>query len=241
MSLAQQHHALVTGGSSGIGAAIARRLREDGFGVVVLDRAEPDHAAFDRFLQVDLSNHDSIAPALAEGCADLTVTRLINNAGIVEPAEVEKTSLESLNRVLSVNLVGSIACVQAVLPGMRKAGIGRIVNISSRVVLGKELRTAYAASKAGLHGVTKTWALELARHGITVNAVGPGPIRTTLFDAANPAGDPRTQAIVDRVPVGFMGTPDDVADAVSFFASDRAKFVTGQILYVCGGMSIGSA
>ena len=117
----------------------------------------------------------------------------------------------------------------------------RIVNISSRAALGKELRTAYSASKAALIAMTRTWALELAGFGITVNAVAPGPIRTSLFDEANPPDSPRTKAIVDNIPVGFMGEPDDVADAVAFFASDRARFVTGQVLYVCGGVSVGGA
>ncbi len=88
--------------------------------------------------------------------------------------------------------------------------------------------------------MTKTWALELGRHGITVNAVGPGPIRTSLFDEVNPPGDPRTLEIIGKVPVERLGTPDDIADAVSFFVSNRAGFVTGQVLYVCGGLTIGS-
>ena len=124
---------------------------------------------------------------------------------------------------------------------MKAAGIGRIVSISSRAALGKELRTAYAATKAGLHGMTKTWALELGRHGITANAVGPGPIRTPLFERVNPPDAPRTKEIVARIPVGFMGEPEDVAEAVAFLASDRARFVTGQVLYVCGGMTVGNA
>lgn len=130
--------------------------------------------------------------------------------------------------------------MQAVVPAMKAAGRGRVVNISSRAALGKELRTAYAATKAGLHGMTRTWALELGRWGITVNAVGPGPIRTSLFDAVNPADSPRTKAIIDAVPIGRLGTCEDVAEAVGFFASDGAGFITGQVLYVCGGMTTGA-
>ncbi len=124
---------------------------------------------------------------------------------------------------------------------MKSRRFGRIVNISSRAALGKELRTAYAATKAGLHGITRTWALELAKHGITVNAIGPGPIATELFMHANPPGSLRTKAIVDSVPVGRLGTPADVANAVAFFADARSGFVTGQVLYVCGGMTCGVA
>jgi NAD(P)-dependent dehydrogenase (short-subunit alcohol dehydrogenase family) len=124
---------------------------------------------------------------------------------------------------------------------MKAARYGRIVNVSSRTALGKELRTVYSATKAGLHGITRTWALELARHGITVNAIGPGPIGTELFMRVNPADSPRTKAIIDGVPVGRLGTPADIAHAVAFFADGRAGFVTGQVLYVCGGMTIGVA
>ena len=122
---------------------------------------------------------------------------------------------------------------------MKAARFGRIVNISSRAALGKELRTVYAATKAGLHGMTRTWALEFAAHGITVNAVGPGPIGTELFHQVNPAGSPRTKAIIEGVPVKRLGTPEDIAHAAAFLLDERAGFVTGQVLYVCGGMTVG--
>ena len=234
-------YALVTGGSRNIGGAIARRLTDDGFKVIVVDVVRPEHDALDSFVEADLSDAAALPATLARAIAGRSVTRLVNNAGIVAPASLEETDPASLDAVAAVNLKAPILCAQALLPGMKAAGRGRIVNISSRVALGKELRTVYAATKAGLHGVTKTWALELGRHGITVNAVGPGPIRTSLFDQVNPPGDPRTRAIIEAVPMTRLGTPDDVADAVSFFVSDRAGFVTGQVLYVCGGMTIGAA
>ncbi len=233
--------ALVTGGSRNIGGAISRRLTGDGFRVIVLDIVPPEHDDLELFLPVDLSDAAATARALAQAVSGRAVTRLVNNAGIVQPASLEETTPASLDQVAAINLKAPILCAQAVLPAMKAAGRGRIVNISSRAALGKELRTAYAATKAGLHGMTKTWALELGAHGITVNAVGPGPIRTSLFDAVNPADSPRTQAILAKVPVGRLGTPEDVADAVSYFVSDRAGFVTGQVLYVCGGMTIGAA
>lgn len=233
--------ALVTGGSRNIGGAISRRLSEDGFRVIVLDIVPPEHDDLELFLQVDLSDAAATARALAQAVGGRAVTRLVNNAGIVQPASLEDTTPDSLDQVAAINLRAPILCAQAVLPAMKAAGRGRIVNVSSRAALGKELRTAYAATKAGLHGMTRTWALELGAHGITVNAVGPGPIRTSLFEAVNPADSPRTQAIVAKVPVARLGTPEDVAEAVAFFASDRAGFVTGQVLYVCGGMTIGAA
>ncbi|WP_185982586.1 SDR family NAD(P)-dependent oxidoreductase [Aureimonas mangrovi] len=234
-------YALVTGGSRNIGAAIARRLTEDGLGVVILDRVEPEHDAFVSFIDQDLTEVDGLRRRLGEIVSTFPVTRLVNNAGIVLPAAVDETDPADMARVHAVNVVAPVICLQSVLPTMRAAGMGRVVNVSSRVALGKELRTAYAASKAGLHGMTKTWALELGRFGITANAIGPGPIRTSLFDQVNPSGDPRTKAVVDAIPVRRMGTPDDVADAVSFLSSERAGFVTGQVIYVCGGMTVGAA
>jgi NAD(P)-dependent dehydrogenase (short-subunit alcohol dehydrogenase family) len=234
-------HAIVTGGARGIGAAIAERLTRDGFSVAVVDRRAPEHDFCAEALTVDLADAAATRAALDHYCKGRSVTRLVNNAGIVMPAAVEETDPLSIDAVAAVNLRAPLVCLQAVLPSMKAAGLGRVVNISSRVALGKELRSAYAASKAGLHGLTKTWALELGRHGITVNAVGPGPIATALFTAVNPPGDPRTEAIVQAIPVKRTGTPDDVAAAVGFFCAEAAGFVTGQVLYVCGGMTIGSA
>lgn len=232
--------ALVTGGANGIGAAIAQRLTADGLRVIIVDRAPVTHDHADEAVTLDLADLDATRDTLRKVIGGRRVTRLVNNAGIVLPAPLEQTDPADLDAVAAVNLRAPIICMQALLPGMKAAGMGRVVNISSRVALGKELRTAYSATKAGLHGMTKTWALELGQHGVTVNAVGPGPIRTELFDRVNPPGDPRTEAIIASVPVRRLGKPEDVADAVSFLCSERAGFVTGQVLYVCGGMTIGS-
>jgi NAD(P)-dependent dehydrogenase (short-subunit alcohol dehydrogenase family) len=125
------------------------------------------------------------------------------------------------------------------LPAMRKAKFGRIISIASRAALGKEERTVYAGSKAGLLGMTRTWALEMAKDGITVNAIGPGPIETELFKSGNPPDDPKTIKIVQNIPVKRMGQPEDIAHAVASLMDDRAGFITGQVLYVCGGMTVG--
>jgi NAD(P)-dependent dehydrogenase (short-subunit alcohol dehydrogenase family) len=129
--------------------------------------------------------------------------------------------------------------VQALLPLMKKAGFGRIVNISSRAALGKEDRTVYSATKAGLLGMTRTWALETAAFGVTVNAIGPGPIATELFTSGNPPDAPKTKRIVEAIPVKRMGQPEDIAHAVASLLDDRSGFITGQVLYVCGGMTVG--
>lgn len=234
--------ALVTGASEGIGRAVAERLAADGLRLVTLDRKRPVSLLRDEvFVEADLADVQATAQALERVTAQHAISVLVNNVGTVQPAALEDVSLDDLDAVVSLNLRCAIQCAQAVVPGMKARRFGRIVSISSRAALGKELRTVYAATKAGLHGITRTWALELARHGITVNAIGPGPIATKLFNNANPADSPRTQAIIDGVPVGRLGTPADVANAVAFFADARAGFVTGQVLYVCGGMTCGVA
>ncbi|MBK9244121.1 MAG: SDR family oxidoreductase [Burkholderiales bacterium] len=240
--MADQHTGLVTGGSQGIGRAIVERLAADGLRIVSLDR-QPPPAPVDgeTFIEVDLSQPQATAQALAQVTQRFDVSVLVNNVGTVQPAPLEDVTLEDLDKVVSLNLRCTIQCAQALLPGMKARRYGRIVSISSRAALGKELRTVYAATKAGLHGITRTWALELGRHGITVNAIGPGPIATELFERVNPADSPRTRAIIEGVPVGRLGTPADIAHAVALFADPRAGFITGQVLYVCGGMTAGVA
>lgn len=225
---------LITGGASGIGAATVARCVADGYEPVVIDRIGGD-------IRADLSDHVAAAAALEQALSGGPIARLVNNVGIVCPASAEEQSFDELELAWSLNVRCAMQCMQALLPSMKARGFGRIVNMSSRAALGKELRTAYAATKAGLIGMTRVWALELGCHGITVNAIGPGPIRTELFDRANPPDSPRTRAIIDSVPVRRVGTPDDVAQAVSFFLDERSGFVTGQTLYVCGGMTIGGA
>jgi NAD(P)-dependent dehydrogenase (short-subunit alcohol dehydrogenase family) len=225
---------LITGGAAGIGAACAERCRADGYQPVIIDRDGND-------IRADLSDPGETAEALEEALAAGPITRLVNNVGIVAPAGVEEQSLEELDLVMSLNVRCALQCLQALLPGMKEAGFGRVVNMSSRAALGKELRSGYAASKAGLIAMARVWALELGPYGITANAVGPGPIRTELFDRANPPDSPRTRAIVDAVPVRRVGTPEDVAHAVSYLLDARSGFVTGQVLYVCGGMTVGAA
>jgi len=225
---------LITGGASGIGAAIVERCIKDGFEPVIIDRIGEG-------LLADLSNVKATAHALEEALAGGPITRLVNNVGMVCPNSAQEQSLEELEQVWALNLRCSLQCMQALLPGMKQAGFGRILNMSSRAALGKELRSAYAATKAGLLGMTRVWSLELGRFGITANAIGPGPIRTELFERANPPDNTRTQAIIDSIPVKRLGMPDDIAQAAAFFLDARSGFVTGQVLYVCGGMTVGVA
>ena len=225
---------LITGGASGIGAAIAERCRQDGYQPVIIDQIGDG-------IQADLSKPDETAEALRLALADGPITRLVNNVGIICPASIEEQTNEELERVWQLHVRCAMQCTQALLPSMKEAGFGRIVNMSSRASLGKELRTAYAGAKASLIAMARVWALELGTYGITANAIGPGPIMTELWRKGNPPGSKRTQAIIDSVPVKRVGTPEDVAHAAAFLMHKDSGFVTGQVLYVCGGITVSTA
>jgi len=232
--------ALVTGASRGIGRAIAARLLADGWAVINLDNeppeVEPDLG--DRWVEVDLDSVEATKNALRDVLLDSSVSALVNNAAIGRMSALDDTSVKDFDESVAVNMRAPMLCAQAVIPGMKARGFGRIVNIASRAHLGKELRTSYAATKGAMVSMTKVWALELAPHGVSVNAIAPGPIRTALFEHANPPDNPRTRQIIDAIPVGRLGEPEDVANTVSFFLDKRAGFVTGQVLYVCGGITL---
>ena len=241
-SSSREETVLVTGASRGIGRAVATRLMADGLQVVNFDIAAPEaRAAQETFVQVDVADEAALREALNRTVAARPITRLVNNAGIVRPAGIDTLTRADLQAVMDVNLAASMACVQALLPAMRAARFGRIVNISSRAALGKAERIAYAASKAALHGFTRTLALELGTDGITANAIGPGPIATELFERVNPPGAPATQRILDTIPLRRMGQPEEVAHLVASLLDARAGFTTGQVVYVCGGMTVGLA
>jgi NAD(P)-dependent dehydrogenase (short-subunit alcohol dehydrogenase family) len=233
------NYVLVTGGSQNIGAAICQRLHDEGLKVIVLDIVEPVHDVSSEFYQVDLSDVEATQTILNDLTKRYEITRLVNNVGIVKPALVEDTTLDDFELLMNLNTRSALICTQALLPTMRRKKFGRIVSNASRVVLGKELRTSYSASKGALLSMSRTWALELAKDGITVNGVAPGPIATTSFWANNPPDSARAKAIINGIPVKRMGTPEDVANGVAFFMDERSSFVTGQFLYVCGGVTVG--
>ncbi len=234
--------AIVTGGSAGIGAAIARRMLDGGYEVISLSLRKPDwsHKALHAF-EVDLTDAGATAEAAASVAKQFPVGTVVHNAGVIRPNLLPEVSQDDLHELTQLHLGAAILIVQAVLPGMRERKFGRIVLMSSRAALGLPTRTAYSATKAGMIGMARTWALELASDGITVNVVAPGPIGDTeMFRAVVPAGDPREAAIAKAIPVGRLGRSDDVARAVMFFADPENSFVTGQVLYVCGGASVAS-
>jgi len=232
--------AVVTGGARNIGQAIALRLQQDGFRVIALDVEEPEAESLrGDARRVDLSDSAGAEAAFAEIAATLPVTVLVNNVGIVRPARFDQVAVDDFDRLMHLNVRTALIGAKALVPVMRSQGGGRIVMNTSRVTLGKEARTLYSASKGALQAMARTWALELGHDGITVNCVAPGPIGTSVFWQNNPPDALETRAIVDAIPVGRMGTVEDVAHAVSFFCDPRSSFVTGQTLFVCGGVTVG--
>jgi 3-oxoacyl-[acyl-carrier protein] reductase len=239
--------ALVTGAASGIGAATARRFAREGATVAIND-AKPEgldavageiRAAGAKALVLpgDVTKKadcQRIVQDVTRTFGRLDI--LINNAGINRDAMAAKMTEEQWDAVLSVNLKGTFLCAQAALPGMRERAWGRVVNTSSIGSLGNIGQANYAASKAGVIGLTKTLALEYAKYGVTVNAIAPGPVMTAML-----AGVPEAirERIIAQVPVGRIASPDEIAGVHVFLASDDAAFITGQVIFADGGMSVG--
>lgn len=242
--------AIVTGAGRGIGEAIAQRLAAEGMAVALIDldgAAATSTAERIRALgaetaayQADVADADSVAQAVAGITADLGApTVLVNNAGVTRDNLFFKMSEDDWDLVVRVHLRGHFVVTKAVQAAMVEAKYGRIINLSSASALGTRGQANYAAAKAGIQGLTKTLSNELGRYGITVNCIAPGFIVSDMTRAtADRLGKDWDTYLAERVagiPVGRPGYPDDVASAVSYFASEESGYVSGQVLYVAGG------
>jgi len=227
--------AVVTGGGSGIGRAVAERLRADGYHVATIDLTASD----EEFAQTaDVTDRSQVDQALAAIRAQLgPVTILVNAAGLDGFKRFTDITFDEWRKVVDVNLNGVFHCIQAVLPDMIDAGWGRIVNISSSSThSGTAYMSHYVAAKSAVNGLTKSLALEYGPVGVTVNAVPPGFIDTPMLRNAESRGRlGNVQATIDATPVRRMGKPEDIAAACAFLISDESGYITGQILGVNGG------
>ena len=250
MSDEAQRVAVVTGGARGIGAAASRRLAADGLAVAVLDLKEADcggtvdaiTSAGGRALAVgaDVSQADQVEAAVTKIAAELGPPAvLVNNAGVLRDNLLFKMTEDDWDTVLGVHLRGAFLMSRACQKHMVEHRFGRIINLSSSSALGNRGQSNYSAAKAGMQGFTKTLAIELGQFGITANAIAPGFIATDMTAAtAARVGmdfDDFQKAAASQIPVRRVGQPDDVAHTVSYLASERAGFVSGQVIYVAGG------
>jgi len=229
---------LVTGATKGIGWAISQHLADLGCHVVGLARHTQDVDFPGYIYPCDLNNAGETEDILRVIREKYPVDAVVNNVGLVMPEALGEVQLASLYQVFDLNVRVAVQVTQAFIPSMRARKEGRIVNICSRVTHGAVNRTSYSAAKSALIGCTKTWALELAPYGITVNAVSPGPVETELFRAGQPVGSEAEKKALASIPMGRLGQPADVAAAVTFFLSPQAGYITGQVLGVDGGGSL---
>jgi len=229
---------IITGANKGIGLASSRLLSKK-YNIIGIARKKINNFP-GIFIACDLSNEAEIN----ELCEFIKkkykkIYGIVNNAGASYGQSVKNFDLKTFDKSINLNLRAAIHLSKEFVDQMIKNKEGRIINIASRAALGRENRTSYSAAKSGLYGFTRTWALELAKHNITVNTISPGPILTELQKKNNNQSKNYKKKFLSQNPMGRFGKPEEVANAVDFFISEKSSFITGQCLYVCGGMSVG--
>jgi len=244
--MSQKEYALVTGASRGIGAAIAKRLAQDGFHVFINFSSSEDHArtvlndiekdgGSATLCGFDVGQADQIEEKMSWIAKDFgPLSVLVNNAGITRDGLLVRMKNEDLDKVLSVDLKGAMVCTREAAKQMMKTRKGSIVQISSVVAeMGNPGQGVYCAAKAGLLGFSKSVAREMASRNIRVNVITPGFIRTEMTDKLT---DPQKEAIVKNIPLNRYGEPNEIASLVSFLSSDQSQYITGQVISVNGGL-----
>jgi 3-oxoacyl-[acyl-carrier protein] reductase len=229
---------VITGASRGIGRAAADALAEQGWSVIGIARSAPQSFPGE-FIQADLANQDQTLALVHELAARSDVLGIVNNVGIAKHETVDTVEFGAFAALLDLNVRPALQLTQALIPGMREARFGRILNVTSLVTRGFAFRASYAAAKAALESLTRTMAIELAKDGITANAVAPGPTETELFRSNNPRGSEGEARYLSGLPVGRFGRPEEIAATIAFLAGDMAAFITGQTVFVDGGASLG--
>lgn len=228
---------LITGATRGIGHAVSELLLTEGYEVIGLARSA-DSRFPGKLIQVDLLNAVKRREILASLFHDHQFYGVINNAGTNTLNLIEDVTDQDYRRIMELNLDIPFEICRHALPSMKHYREGRVVNISSRAMLGRARASVYASAKSGLIGLTRSLALEGAEFGVTVNAIAPGPIGTEMFHSNNPETSDETKRLMSRVPMNRIGESEEVAFAVSYFMNKKAAFTTGQTLFVCGGMSL---
>jgi 3-oxoacyl-[acyl-carrier protein] reductase len=230
--------ALVTGASRGIGRATSERLAQQGFHVVGLARTANDPKFPGTLIACDLSDSAATGKTLDEISGKFAVGAIVNNYGVSGKQSLGEIESAEMSRIFDQNVRVAMEVTQHFLASMKERRYGRIVNVASRTIGGGAHRSSYSAAKSALVGCTKSWALEIAEYGITVNAVAPGPVETEMFRRSRPKGGEDELRLVASIPMKRLGQPAEIAAAIGFLLSPEAGFITGQVLGIDGGGSI---